>query len=231
MVDGTGDGSGGAVAVDYLTLDSTVHVHFDANSIYANWGVYSGGKGIDQLPALVDLAASTGVTYSNTSIPGQSWAGMTSAATDIDAAYVAGKVNVLAVSETTNSVFNDGKTAAGAVADYLAYINGRLAANPWDYVVMFGTVPRGGQAGDATNNARLVEADALIEADLAGNHVDAFFGFRDLSPFFLSGNAREGFMASTTTCLESTAPYIHPVGSARELLASRVAYGLQRIPV
>jgi hypothetical protein len=156
---------------------------------------------------------------------------MASAASDVDAAYDPGKTNVLVVSETTNSVFGDGKTAAATITDYLTYINGRLAAHPWEYVVMFGTIPRGGQAGDATNNARLLEVDALVQADLAAHHLDAFFGFRDLSPFYQDGTTRAGFMASTTTCYESTAPYIHPIGTARELMASRVAYGLQRIPV
>lgn len=224
-------GGGGEEEPTYLTLDSTVHVHMDANSIWANWGVYAGSKSMDMLPALVDLATATGITYSNTSITGQSWAGMASAAADVDAAYVDGKTNVLVVSETTNSVFLDGKTAAGAIADYLTYIEARLAENPWEYVVMFGTIPRGGTSGDATNNARLLAADALVQADLAAHHVDAFFGFRDLSPFYQDGTTRAGYMATTTTCYESTAPYIHPIGSARELLASRVAYGLARIPV
>ena len=226
---GGGSSGGGGGTTSYLTLDSSVHVHFDANSIYQWTGIYPPIEQVSPLPA---LATSTGITYTNTSIPGQSWAGMTSAATDVDGAYVAGKTNVLfRLSETTNSVFNDGKTAAGAVADYLTYINARLAAHPWEYVVMFGTIPRGGTAGDATNNQRLKDADATIAADLATHHLDAFFGFRDLSPYFQPGTSREGFMALTTTCRETTAPYIHPIGSARDLIASRVAYGLQHIPV
>lgn len=220
--------SPGATAppVDYLQLTNAVHLHIDANSIYAAW-VYAPIQEVGELAA---LTTATGIGWSNSSIPGQDWRDMASAASDVDAGYVAGKTNVLVIGETTNSIFNDGRSTAQTLGDIEAYLAGRLAANPWEYVVMMGTIPRGGTAGDATNNARLLEVDDTIRADPTAYGLDLFIGYRDLSPFFRDGTTRAGFMTSTLTCLESTAPYIHPVGSARELIAARIADRLQEIP-
>lgn len=222
----TQEGAGVVGGGPYLTLDSTIHVHIDANSIYASW-VYSPIEQIDQFNTLV---STSGITVTNTSIPGQAWSGMTSAATDVDGAYDAGKTNVLVIGETTNSVFNDSRTTAQTISDFQTYLAGRLAAHPWQYVVMMGTVPRGGTAGDATNNARLVEVDDTIRSNLATYGLDAFVYYRDLAYFDGTGNTQAGFMTSTATCLESTSPFIHPVNAARQAVANRIARDLQLIP-
>lgn len=216
-----------AIEGPFLTLTSTVHVHIDSNSIPASW-VYPPIEDVDELDVLI---AHTGITITNSSVTGQAWTAMTSSATDVDGAYDGAKTNVLVIGETTNSVFNDGRTAAQTIGDFQAYLAGRLAAHPWQYVVMLGTLPRGGQSSDATNNGRLLTVDDTIRADLPTYGLDAFVYYRDIADFSGTGNTQAGFMTSGTTCLETVAPFIHPINSARQLIANRIARDLQRIPL
>lgn len=205
----------------------------DANSIYARW-IYPPIETIGELGTMINRA---GASHANTAIPGQSWDDMRARATDIDSAFKSGKKNVLITSETTNQVFNLGSSVPVTVTTARAYLAERKAANRWDYVIFAGTIPRADAPTEAQNidyNARMVAVDKALRDD--ESLYDVWVDLREAAPRWFS--LREDgytahFMDSPTTCNQfagaKETDKIHPIGEAREAIASALADGVRQV--
>lgn len=210
----------------YLTIGPTTHIHIDANSI---WSDDLGLPGIEDLAPLANFETSTGCTITNSSIAGQQWFQMAANVTDI--VFNPADVNILMAGETRNTIFN-GKTAAQCLAEIHDYVDAVNALSvPPDYLVLMSSFHSDGVPTAADENAAMLEVDTYVRDHLAEFGAASMCWYRDLSPFFQDGTSRAGFMSSTTTCMEDfPGPYVHPKGSARELLATRMVQALQKIP-
>lgn len=212
----------------FLTINSTVKITIDANSIWE--GVAVGLPKIEDLGPLTAFKTNTGCTINNTSIAGQTWAGMASAITDVNASWDAAKTNVLVAGETRNSFFN-GFTYSQTLAQIHDYVNAVLAAHPGWIIVLMGSLPSDGVASAADENLGMLAVDEYVRDNLAEFSARSWFGYRDIDYFSYDGTARQGFMESTTNCIESVSPWVHPKGPARDRIAERMASALQQIPL
>lgn len=212
-------------------LDEVYNIVIDANSLFARWVA----PGIQEVAGFKNLIQSTGANVSNCAIPGQTWAGMTKNATDVQGLWRSDKKNILVTGETTNSIFVEGATVAKTVADAKAYIAARRASQRWDYVVLCGTIPRGDKATAQENvelNKCILDVDSQLKADesLYNSWVD----FRAFSPEWFKARAdgyTAKFMDSTATCnpVSGKPDMIHPIGVARGVFADAIADGLKRL--
>lgn len=216
----------GAVTPTYITVNSTVHVNIDGNSIESD---QMGIPGIHSLPPLTGLVSATSCTVTNTSIAGQTWADMGTAISDVQATYVSGKTNILVCKETRNTMANGTTSVAtclGLIHDYAT----ALFAGHADWVVAYmESIPSDG-VPTATWNALMFEVDTYVRNHLTEFGFRKFIRLRDISTFSGDGLSQQGFMTSISNCLESSPPYVHPRGSARESEAARIARDLQLIP-
>lgn len=220
-----------------LSWDGSVPINLviDANSHYADW-VYSP---IERVGALASLVTASGATVTNLAVPGQSWSDMRLNAATTDAAWVAGKKNVLVCGETTNSIFGGTSgapvrtTRDQVISDAQQFIAGRLARNPW-LVALCGTIPRGGRPEDAEKNALAQASDDYKAANFRDMGAHAYCDFR-ADPWFdndgTSINSTNVWMGVPNLSVESTPEYIHPMGAARGAFAGRIATALQTLPV
>lgn len=231
---------GGGVAsvpapVPRLKLGQNVHIHVDANSLFARW-IAPGIEAIGNLGAAINSA---GATSSNTAIPGQSWDDMRLRADDVDAAYVPGKTNVLITGETTNQVYNAGSTVEQTIQKAQQYITARKLAHPDWIILLVGTIPRADLATAELNraaNQRLVEVDAYHKANMRDVGVHGFVDIREFAPEWFalrSDGATAAFMDSLETCnsYDGKVPdMVHPVNAARTAFADAVALGITQLP-
>lgn len=226
-------GSTGTVQVPthYLTISPSVHVHVDANSLFAKWIA----PGIETVGDLGAAIKASGATSSNTAIPGQSWDDMRLRADDVDAAYVPGKTNVLITGETTNQVYNLGSTTEQTIQKAQQYITARKAAHPDWIILLVGTIPRADLATPELNraaNQRLLEVDNYQRAHLQDMGVHGWVDVRSAAPewFALRPDGMTApFMDSLTTCnsYDGKIPdMVHPIGEARIAFANAIAEGL-----
>lgn len=211
----------------FLTINSTVNITVDANSIWSN---QMGIPGIEALGPLVTLKNTTGCAINNTSIAGQTWAQMAANVTDVSATYVVGKTNVLIAGETRNSIFN-GRTVAQTVSDVHDYVNAVLAAKPWQYIVLMGALPSDGVSTALTNNSNMITVENYLRDHLADFSAKAFCYYRDIPYFSGDGASQQGFMLSPANVIETASPWVHPRGAARDTIAARMAVVLQQIPL
>lgn len=219
-----------------LAWDKTIPINVvvDGNSHYAQW-VYPAINTVGEFGALM---ARSGASSSNFAVPGQTWSDMALNASSTDAAWVAGKVNVLVCGEGTNT-FHGGGTGAPVrttvedeITDARQFIAGRLARNPWR-VVLCGTIPRGGRTEDAPKNALTKSSDDYKAANFRDMGAHAYCDFR-ASPYFDGdGNSTAStipWMGVSGLCQETAAPFIHPIGAPRTAFAGRIAAALQTLP-
>lgn len=199
----------------------------DGNSIMAS----SLSDMLPQLAALPPISGQLAIT--NCGISGQTVIDMTTNASDVDAAFVAGRINYLLVWEITNNIFNIGRTGLQTCADLTSYIAARLAVHPWRVILMT-AIPRGGYLGSTWNavtgeqqlqaantyiraNWRAMGAIALVEARRTGGPFD----FTDSTT---SANFPTPFWNNDLT---------HPgngAGNGKSVLAGYIADVLKRLP-
>jgi hypothetical protein len=211
----------------YLTIDSSVHIHMDGNSI---WASQAGLPTMDQLAPWTSFVAATGCTLTNSSIAGQTWADMAANITDVNASWNAAKTNVLICGETRNTLANGTTTFATCKANALTYIANVKAAHPGWIIVLMGSLPSDG-VPTATFNATMIDVDEYMRNNLAEFSAAKFIRYRDLSFYAGDGLSRQGFMSTIANCIEGTPPYVHPRGTAREQIATRMVRDVQLIPV
>lgn len=233
-------GTGGAVAparpvVPRLKLSPDVHVHVDANSLFAKW-IAPGIETVGDLGAAIKAA---GATSSNTAIPGQTWDDMRLRADDVDSAYRPGKTNVLITGETTNQIYNAGSTPEQAIQKAQQYISARKALHPDWVILLVGTIPRADLATPEKNkaaNAALLTVDEYQKAHLEDMGVHGFVDVRKFAPEWF-GLREDGltapFMDSLSTCnsYDGKAPdMVHPINAPRTAFANAIAEALPLLP-
>lgn len=199
---------GEATATQAPTVQSGDHLHFDGNSI-TNAFLASP---ISTLVAEWLASQGVTVTVSHSGINGQTWADMGAARSDVavafDAITATGRKWLL-VSETTNSAFNQGQTTAQIIASAKRCIALMRADRPWDFVVCWGTIPRG-HGDNATYpdeagwSQSLIDVDAAMAGDPADFGLDQFIPARSSSPQFdHDGSVAAGFAAYQSTWNEA----------------------------
>lgn len=231
--------SGGAgisqVLTPRLTLNSDVHVHVDANSIFAQW-VY---PGIDKVGELGSAIKTAGSTSSNSSIPGQTWDDMRLRADDVDSAYRPGKTNVLITGETTNQVYNLGATTEQAIQKAQQYITARKIAHPDWIILLVGTIPRADLSTPELNksaNQKLLEVDNYQRAHLKDMGVHGFVDVRSYAPEWFKlrdDGITSPFMDSIATCNSYNGKdpdKVHPINDPRTSFANAIASALSTLP-
>lgn len=153
-------------------IDNTVNFVFDGNSlVFRDSGA---GTLMMQMARRSPVLGSRAI-LSNVSVDGQTTRQMNGldggSSADVDAAWVAGKKNVLVAWEGTNSIWTGARTGAQAAQDMWDYIVARQAVHTWDKIVVGTTIPRqGGLPDGATltaNNNEQITYDALIISNAA----------------------------------------------------------------
>lgn len=188
------------------------------------------GYGSDLVPQLQALAPiSNQFTITNRALSGYGMTQLTSVASTVDSAYVAGKINYMVLFEITNTVYNDGYTGLQACAQMQTYIANRKALNPWRVILMTG-IPRGSLFGSTwnatTGEAQMQAANAYIRANYRDMGAVAMVEARRVGgPFdFADSTNLANFPSSLWT--DPT----HPNSAGRAYLAQYIADVLKRLP-
>lgn len=218
-----------------LELNSNVHIHVDANSLFANWIA----SGIETVGELGKAIKSSGATSSNSAIPGQSWDDMRLRSDDVDSSYVPGKTNVLIIGETTNQVYNLGSTTEQTIQKAQQYITARKLAHPDWIILLVGTIPRADLSTPELNkqaNQKLLEVDNYQRTHLQDMGVHGFVDIRNLSSGWFSlreDGMTAKFMDNLSTCnsYNNIDPdMVHPIGEARLAFANAILEGIKLLP-
>lgn len=199
-----------------------VAITFDGNSLvdktYSTLGV--------QVAALAPINGA--ITISNFGISGQGTLSMSSAATDVDNSYVAGKLNILLVWEMTNDIFL-GRTGLQACANLEAYIAARKAIHPWLVIVMT-CIPRGANLQSTwtatTGEVQLQAANTYLRQNYKAMGAAAIVEMRrEGGPFdFTDSTNAANFPSSLWT------DRTHPNSAGNAYLATYIADVLKRLP-
>lgn len=215
------------------TLGPAAKVIIDGNSYYAQWTPY---PSIDQVGALASLLTSTGTDHGSSAVAGRTWSQLRQSTAARDALKSTVQSNTLVVGEHRNQISvrmlsvteTAQQLADNAIAEALAYVTEAKAAG-FASVVMCGTIPTGRVEGNRPLlNAALGIVETWWRANWAVSGCSGYVDFRTHAPayFDFDGNADQGFMASTATCLDNGAgapDRVHPVGSARDAMADTIA--------
>lgn len=211
----------------------------DGNSIMYGDGVGASQNLTAQLAALAPINGAIAIT--NLGINGQRTTQMTSNAADVNAAYVAGKTNVLLVLEGFNDMIGGGVSAAQAFENMRLYCQARLAtntSNPWRIVLMTCTAYYGGDSqsqGSMDNwNGKIDAYNALIRAGKATLGYTALVDTRSAgSPFNLPDYTPASFKNTNYSKhfrVETDNKLLHPNAYGYGVLAAMVADTLRRLP-
>lgn len=241
-------------APNYLVLSPSVNIVFDGDSITDDFLA----TGMDTLVSerLTMLGKLNGASISNSGglgVPGQTWADMRTTSADLAAAWIPGKTNVLVAGETTNSVFNTGRSAAQTISDASAYIAMAAGMHPW-IILLWGTIPRGHAdeatyAGEAANNTTLISVDTYMQANYTTIGAHGYADVRSGTPMFdHNGSNAASFVAYQSYWNEappnvsswSTLGWVHPKdgvfpvgstpGTGKRAIAAKIATAIGLLP-
>ena len=168
-------------SVPPLKPSPSVKVVFDGNSLVQGIGATN-----TPLPtAFGNLVSGTIASVSNLGGSGRTWRNMNGldggSSTSVDGAFDTSKTNILFAWETTNSVFNAGRTAAQTIQDATDYIAARRAAHPAWRIILLTSIPR--QPG-ITGNQIMASVDAAFLANYRAMGADAVVNVRRLGSYF-----------------------------------------------
>ena len=212
---------------------SPLNIVCDGNSLGA-------GQGASQTLAAAVAALLAGsfasVSASSVAISGQSVQAMINSAADVDASFIAGKINILLAWETTNSIASDRITPAQTAAAWQSYYAARLAVHPGWKIIHLGTIPRQGGFADTTQptidagNAALVQADALIQAAYRGWGVKRYVDLRGTgSPFRYRDFSATTFAENDDFWNEPAGGRIHLHDAGQKFVSGLVAGEVRRL--
>lgn len=227
-------GGGGLV----FTSDR-VAITADGNSLVYGDGSTNGRSFPVQLAEMAPIRGRLPIT--NLGINGQRTTQMTSSASDVNAAYQAGKDNVLIVWEAVNDILGAGSSAQQAYTNMRAYIQARLAtntSNPWRIVLMnLAPFYPGDSSSDSyvpTINQRFMDYNQLIRDNQAAMGYEALVDVRqEGSPFAIGNFERATFKASSYQRyfkVESDNKLLHFNNLGYAEIAKMVAATLRRLP-
>jgi lysophospholipase L1-like esterase len=190
-------------------LGAQSNLVYDGHSAMSGQG--GGGQSISTFIAQKPTTA--GGTWTNVAIPGQGWKDMIDNPTDVDAAWQAGKTNVLILWEHVNTLYFNGYTVAQTLAAVKQYIAARRALNPW-LVVLIDSYPQQGASGTyytlAGIRVALAEIDAAIGANPAFYGIDAMVHIRQKGSFCdLPDFSDASFLAMGDVWVEQLGNFLH----------------------
>jgi hypothetical protein len=211
---------------------------FDGNSLVQGVGAAT------PLPAALmgrPFFAGSGAAMVNLGVGGQTWRQMDGldggSAADVDGACAAGRTDILLAWETTNSVFNAGRTVQQTIGDARAYVANRLAAHPDRVVVLLTSLPREAGPAVAPDRASVEAANAVLSA--VDDHFRAAYramGARALvdlrgpsSPFAFTGYAPADFDAAGPYWAEGPGGRIHLNDAGYGLVADMIVAACRRM--
>jgi len=156
---------------------------------------------------------------------------------DVDAAFVNGKYNLLFAWETTNAVFNTGRTAAQVIQDANDYIAARLAAHPTLKIIMLRTLPRqvGPVVTDLASRIERNQTNDAVDAYFAANYracgLSAFVDIRRSgSPWAFTDYTDASFAANDSLWYEAAGGRVHLVNAGYAIVAGWCAEIIRRLP-
>lgn len=213
-----------------IDLTGVVNLVVDGNSImgdfYTSLGGFHGNlQQYEPLASAVD-------TDANVAISGQTWVGMTTTKSDVDAAWVEGATNILFLGETVNYIilqWQNGETdpAAAALACRSAitgYLSAVRSIHPGWCVIIGGTTPLGGlnTAEYQMQNAAIALVDAWVAANVNALDLHAFIGYRNHAGFDHDGTTTAAFTDHQSLWYETTPRFLHPTDAGKNLMAQNV---------
>lgn len=215
-----------------LVFGQNVRVTVDGDSIDAGYSTAPIATLLAARPAL------SGATFATVAISGQTWAAMSSAATDVDASITTpGKINILVCGEGTNSSgvaggFRDGP---GIVADATSYIAARKAANPKVIIILRSALPRSpSDANNAVMNTALNYSDAHYAVNWRTVGATRFANMRGIPAFAHDGFSLANFQAYESMWASAdgaggTGIYVHPSPTGVAAMVDRIEAALLSI--
>ncbi len=224
--------------------NGTVNVCCDGNSLTE--GLRSTVPATKSYPAVMasSLFPVAGNVVTNVGISGQQWTSMTSTITDVNAAWNAGKTNVLVCFEDTNEIYN-GSTRAQVTTNMLAYFAAVLAVHAWK-IVLCSCIPRYGVIGSVGSysqpdvddyNARINAVNAYNRANWRSYGISHFIDVAADPLFALSSYTAADFDAvGGITPVYYQEPdrgsigRVHLTDYGYSRLAAIIAGGLRRVP-
>ena len=214
-------------SVPPLKASATVKVVFDGNSLVQGVGATS-----TPLPTAFSSLVPGVASVTNLGGSGRTWRQMngldSGSAAAVDAAFDTSKTNVLFAWETTNTVFNTGRSAAQTIQDATDYIAARRLAHPGWRIVLLTSIPR--QPGLIPNqtmatvdaaflgNYRAIGADAVVNVRRPGS----YFNFADYSDATFA-NDPSGYWS------EAAGGRVHLRDSAYQLIAGWCREAFKRL--
>lgn len=225
----------------WLKFSASVNVVWDGNSlVYGQGASYVGGIRNNAVTQTANRApiAGSGATVTNLGVSGQTWAQMNSSASDVDAAWIDGKTNLLVLWETTNAVCSQSssQTPAQCLSAIRTYVTNRRAARPW-VIVCLTTIPReygfavNDQATRSAKNADLLAVDAALKANPAEYGLDRVIDLRRPgSPFAFSSFSSSDFDSAGAIWQEPAGTRVHLNNAGYAIVAEMVAEDLRWIP-
>jgi hypothetical protein len=143
---------------------SKVRLSFSGNSLAGGTGSanYGSNGPVEQLPLLDPISGA--IAIQKHAYGGQSITQLDASAYELDHDWKSGSRNMFLFWEGTNSICNDGRTAAQALGDLQVFLANRLAINPNWKIGLLTALPRqqgpamsGSQSDIDTFNQRLVD--------------------------------------------------------------------------
>lgn len=217
---------------------ATANIVFEGHSIVAVWnmlGLHTHTQ--QQTPGIV------GATWANVGLPGQTWDQIRTSHSDTDAAWIAGKTNILVVMEAINFLALSGtpRTSAQCITAAQRALSSIRAARHWDRIVILGSLPSGGDPTSqvlnwpqmqpigmtwAEVNQRQDEFDAYVSTHLGELGADAFVSFRGIPQFSGDGSTLTEFTSASSYWWEAVAPYVHPSNAGKAAMGAVIGEAL-----
>lgn len=214
-----------------LRLNSNYNIVIGGNSIPAGLGTRAMGCNWANMLAGSPPMSGSGATVFGAAIDGRSWAQLPQDSSIYDNAWIAGKINILVIQETTNSIQqsaiggNSTTSPQVAVNDANNFLSARRAAHPW-IIAIVSTIPRYDgthtQADNDLFNVNMLAADALMKNNLASVNADYFIDVR-------SGNSPWNFpdwtpasFAAAQAYYNETAGWTHPSYAGSKLCIGKI---------
>lgn len=173
----------------FVRYSPQVNIVYEGNSLMAGLGA-TGGQTLPVQMANAAPLTGAGTVSTNLAVSGSTWSDMTTRAGGVDAAWAAGKTNILVLWEHLNSICAGGLTAAQSASAMATYIAARRAVHPW-IVVSLTMLPCEGYSGVMTNqtlrdqyNSIMTACDNLIRANPTAYGVDALVDVRQAGSVF-----------------------------------------------
>ena len=218
-------------------LADKVSITSDGNSLVRGGLVAAGQTLQAQLAALAPISGA--MTIANLGIDGQRTYQMTSNATDVNAAHVASKGNLLLGWEGLNDILGNGSTPQQAWNNVVAYVAARRATNPTNpwRIIWINCLPI--YNGDLltqeqidAENLKLEQFNSLVAANWRAAGITAVVDLRQIGSVFRVADYQRATLKALAPyfVVESNQKLVHLNAAGYTEVAKMVAETLKRLP-